>query len=49
MFQTFDALPYPFKPVVDDFASEPFLPREPVEIIESVRAALFVFTDSSFT
>ncbi len=38
-FQTFDPLPYPFKPVVDDFAGDPFLPEEPLDVILKVRTA----------
>ena len=35
MFSLIDMLPIVFKPVVDDFTSDPFAPKDPWQIIES--------------
>lgn len=34
-FTKFGILPHYFKPIVDDFVKEPFLPKEPSELIEA--------------
>ena len=35
MFEVFDTLPLIFKPVVDDFTSDPFVPKDPWKMIEA--------------
>ena len=35
MFELIDMLPLIFKPVVDDFTSDPFVPKDPWKIIEA--------------
>ncbi len=42
MFEIIPSLPFIFKPVVDNFTTDPFLPKDPWTIIESGEFTQFI-------